>query len=124
MIRSGCRNPFQIGAASEKGIKDMDEMTFQQKMQDLMARIKELPASAENDANDATTAMSERRARIQTSVGELQESLDYLRLSVKYLVFDLEATRRENRYLRRMLEQNTRESQQRLDEESEDLGEE
>ena len=102
----------------------MDEMTFQQKMQDLMARIKELPASAENDANDATTAMSERRARIQTSVGELQESLDYLRLSVKYLVFDLEATRRENRYLRRMLEQNTRESQQRLDEESEDLGEE
>ena len=102
----------------------MDEMTFQQKMQDLMARIKELPVSAENDATDVTTAMSERRARIQTSVGELQESLDYLRLSVKYLVFDLEATRRENRYLRRMLEQNTRESQQRFDEESEDLGEE
>ena len=34
----------------------------------------------------------------------LEEALDYLRLQVKYLVFDLEATRRENTYLRRMLE--------------------
>jgi hypothetical protein len=37
-------------------------------------------------------------------VQNLTESLDYLRLSVKYLVFDLEATRRENKYLRDMLE--------------------
>ena len=36
---------------------------------------------------------------------DLQESLDYLRLSIKYLVFDLEATRRENSYLRKMLEE-------------------
>ena len=34
----------------------------------------------------------------------VEESLDYLRLQVKYLLFDLEATRRENRYLRQMLE--------------------
>ena len=39
---------------------------------------------------------------------KLQESLDYLRLSVKYLVFDLEATRRENAYLRRLVEQGNR----------------
>ena len=36
-----------------------------------------------------------------TSVGD---SLNQLRLQVKYLLFDLEATRRENRYLRQMLE--------------------
>jgi hypothetical protein len=30
--------------------------------------------------------------------------LDHLRLQIKYLLFDLEATRRENRYLRQMLE--------------------
>jgi hypothetical protein len=35
--------------------------------------------------------------------------LDWLRLSVKYLVFDLEATRRENQYLRQMLESNSEE---------------
>lgn len=34
----------------------------------------------------------------------VEESLDYLRLQVKYLLFDLEATRRENRYLRQMLD--------------------
>ena len=32
------------------------------------------------------------------------EALDQLALQLKYLVFDLEATRRENRYLRQMLE--------------------
>jgi len=32
------------------------------------------------------------------------QMLDLLRLQVKYLLFDLEATRRENRYLRQMLD--------------------
>ncbi|MCY2929963.1 MAG: hypothetical protein NTV86_10795 [Planctomycetota bacterium] len=36
------------------------------------------------------------------------ECLDRLRLQVKYLVFDLEATRRENRYLRMMLDSRNR----------------
>ena len=34
----------------------------------------------------------------------IENSLDVLRLQVKYLLFDLEATRRENRYLRQLLE--------------------
>lgn len=34
----------------------------------------------------------------------LEDLLDHLRLQTKYLMFDLEATRRENRYLRQMLE--------------------
>jgi hypothetical protein len=33
-----------------------------------------------------------------------EEALDNLRMQVRYLAFDLEATRRENRYLRRMIE--------------------
>lgn len=42
----------------------------------------------------------------QTGVGpnSVDDALDTLRLQVKYLVFDIEATRRENRYLRQMLE--------------------
>ena len=39
----------------------------------------------------------------QTDAG-IDDSLNQLRLQVKYLLFDLEATRRENRYLRQMLE--------------------
>lgn len=43
--------------------------------------------------------------RLQKSVDSLQESLDYLRVCIKYQLFDLEATRRENKYLRELLEE-------------------
>lgn len=101
----------------------MDELTFQQKMQELMSRIGEIPEATDLTLSD-TTPSEARRERIKTSVSELQESLDYLRLSVKYLVFDLEATRRENRYLRRMLDQSNRDAQRRFeDDNNEDRGE-
>ena len=38
----------------------------------------------------------------------IEQSLETLRLQMKYLVFDLEATRRENRYLRHMLDSRRR----------------
>ncbi len=37
-------------------------------------------------------------------IDAIQDSLEYLRISVKYILFDLEATRRENRYLREILD--------------------
>ena len=103
----------------------MDEMTFQQKMQELMARIGEIPDATELTQDNTSTSnpAETRRERIKASVSELQESLDYLRLSVKYLVFDLEATRRENRYLRRMLDQSNRDAQKRFEDDNEDRGE-
>ena len=50
------------------------------------------------EVEDAPSAVTELAG------ATLEEALDYLRLQVKYLVFDVEATRRENMYLRRMLE--------------------
>jgi hypothetical protein len=44
------------------------------------------------------------RQRFEKSLASLQESLDYLRICVKYLIFDLEATKRETEYLRKLLE--------------------
>ena len=44
------------------------------------------------------------KKRFENSVNKLQESLDYLRICIKYQLFDLEATRRENKYLRKLLE--------------------
>lgn len=87
----------------------MDEINFQEKMNQILERIRELPANQAPAANDAADTAAARRERVQSSVAELQDALDYLRLSVKYLVFDLEATRRENSYLRRMIEQSNRE---------------
>ena len=72
----------------------MDEQMFQQKFNELLNKIKQLPDEQRNRLEQLAEQSKERRSRIQGSLAELQESLDYLRLSVKYLVFDLEATRR------------------------------
>ena len=83
----------------------MDDQTFQTKFNELLDKIKLLPEDQRHRLEQLAEQSKERRGRIQGSLAELQESLDYLRLSVKYLVFDLEATRRENAYLRRLIEQ-------------------
>ena len=41
---------------------------------------------------------------VETSIAEMRDALDSLRLSVKYLAFDLDATRRENAMLRKQIE--------------------
>ena len=56
----------------------MDENTFQKKMAELIERIRELPGS---ESKGPKTKNSETPAgqELQSSLGELQESLDYLR---------------------------------------------
>ena len=85
----------------------MDEISFQQKMAEIMDRIRRLPGEAPEGQSP------DRREQVKSTVNELQDSLDFLRLSVKYLIFDLEATRRENAYLRKMVEQSNREAERR-----------
>lgn len=46
----------------------------------------------------------ENRKNLRESIASLQESLDVLRVHVKYQTFDLEATRREKEALRELLE--------------------
>lgn len=82
----------------------MNENEFQSKLSDLMTQLEALPAPAREQIERLAGETRERHARMKKTVGELQDSLDYLRLSVKYLVFDLEATRRENQYLRKLLD--------------------
>ena len=86
----------------------MDEQAFQTKLTELMNKIKQLPEEERPTLERLAEEARKRRTRIQASVHELQESLDYLRLTIKYLVFDLEATRRENAYLRKLVEQANR----------------
>ncbi len=83
----------------------MDEARFQQKLDELMKEIAVLPKAEREKLTEVAEQTKQRHARLQKTVHDLQESLDYLRLSIKYLVFDLEATRRENSYLRKLLEQ-------------------
>jgi predicted enzyme involved in methoxymalonyl-ACP biosynthesis len=82
----------------------MDEQSFQKKLAELMGEISTLPKSERDKLTELAEQTQQRHEKLKHTVGSLQESLNHLRLSIKYLVFDLEATRRENRYLRRMLE--------------------
>ncbi len=81
----------------------MNEQDFQTKLSHLLGEIQHLPEDEQAKLKELAEATQARHAKLRKTMGSLQESLDYLRLSVKYLVFDLEATRRENEYLRKML---------------------
>lgn len=83
----------------------MDEAKLEDKLNEL---VKEFGGMG-NPQYRKLTALAEKaqdnRNRLQKSVDNLQESLDYLRICIKYQIFDLEATRRENKYLRKLLEE-------------------
>ncbi len=83
----------------------MDEGKLGDKLNEL---VKEVSGMA--DPQHRKLAMMAKQAkdchkRLQKSVDSLQESLDYLRICIKYQLFDLEATHRENEYLRKLLEE-------------------
>lgn len=64
------------------------------------------PASVRNKSELAslTEKVRQNHEQLKESLDRLQNSLDNLRLVTKYRVFDLEATRRENARLRKLLE--------------------
>jgi predicted nucleic acid-binding Zn-ribbon protein len=87
----------------------MNENDFQVKLSELIGQIDQLPEN-ERDALQKLAAESKNRhEKVRKTIADLQDSIDYLRLSIKYLVFDLEATRRENAHLRKLLEERTSE---------------
>ena len=81
----------------------MDQRDFEEKLGELIGEIERLPMERREHLHKLVEETRERHQKIRATVRGLQDSLDYLRLSVKYLVFDLEATRRENEYLRKMI---------------------
>lgn len=83
----------------------MDEKEFQTRLAELMSEISTLPRGEREKLEALAKQTQDRHQKLRKTVTDLQESLDYLRLSIKYLMFDLEATRRENQYLRKMLDE-------------------
>lgn len=82
----------------------MDEYYFEGKINDLVEEMgghcnpqyKKLAALARKAHSN--------HKKLQEKIDSLQDSLDYLRICIKYQMFDLEATRRENEYLKKLLE--------------------
>lgn len=83
----------------------MNEETFQRKLTELIAEIGTLPAGERGKLELLAEQTRQRHRELKETVNSLQESIDFVRLSIKYLLFDLEATRRENTQLRKMLDE-------------------
>jgi len=83
----------------------MDEAAFQEQLSELLVEVQKYPELERKKLGELGGAASDKRKKLKSSIANLQNSLDYLRLSIKYLTFDLEATKRENRVLRRMFEE-------------------
>jgi hypothetical protein len=94
------------GDAQEEEGKQMNEETFQRKLSELIAEIATLPEGERDRLELLAEQTRERHRQLKETVTSLQESIDFVRLSIKYMLFDLEATRRENQQLRKLLEDN------------------
>ena len=88
----------------------MNERNIEERLCRLIEQLQALPVEHRERLEKLCEHDGSHRSMIEESVAKLQDSLDYLRLSVKYMVFDLEATRRENVYLRKLVEQIRRDS--------------
>lgn len=100
---------IRVGRAKARlpaaGGRKMDESTFQKKLAELVHEIGNIPEEDRVRLQTLAAETRQRHEKLKQTVSSLQDSIDYLRLSIKYLLFDLEATRRENGYLRKMLEE-------------------
>ena len=77
----------------------IDEAAVRKDLNDLIEAITSSPLAGK--ATSPAPGVYHSPPQADAAIGD---SLGQLRLQVKYLLFDLEATRRENRYLRQMLE--------------------
>ena len=82
----------------------MNEPNLEEKLNELVREFGGLDTLQHQKLATLAQEAKKSRERLAQSVSCLQESLDYLRICIKYQAFDLEATRRENRYLRKLLE--------------------
>ena len=84
----------------------MDEIKLEDKLNELVREFGEVIDPQHSKLTKLAEQAQADHAKLEKSISSLQELLDYLRVCIKYQVFDLEATRRENEYLRKLLEEN------------------
>lgn len=86
----------------------MKNSNIERRLKELVAEFGASPSPKYTKLAELAKQAQDSHKKLQKSVDSLQESLDYLRVCIKYQLFDLEATRRENKYLRKLLEDRTK----------------
>ena len=95
-----------FGEHNNSGVMKMDDVNFREKLFELLKDIDGVTAPEKSKVIQLAKKTRQSQDLLQQKLGNLQQSLDSLRLGLKYLVFDLEATRRENQDLRKRLNEN------------------
>ena len=73
----------------------MDKQSIDEKLQELISQISGLPKDQQEKLKLLAEGTQRRQKQIQDDIQEAKDSLDDMTLQCKYLVFDLEATKRE-----------------------------
>lgn len=81
----------------------LDDQQYRAALLELLERIDTLPREHRTMLAGLVDETRARHDRLRETVARLQETLDTLRVSMKYLIFDVEATRRENEHLRKLI---------------------
>jgi len=76
---------------------------IQEKIKELISQIQVMPEPQRSRLMDLARETQDRHVQLKKTFSQLHEGIDSLRLHIKYLLFDLEATRRENAQLRELL---------------------
>ena len=82
----------------------MHEWIFENQNGDTKEADKSASQRKKTELDSLAERVKNNHRQLKESLERLQSSLDNLRLVTKYRVFDLEATRRENARLKKLLE--------------------
>ena len=74
----------------------MKKSVFEENVSKIIDRIKEMPKDQQEPLFKLVQETRERYDQVQESADGAKNALDDLRLMLKYVLFDAEATRREN----------------------------
>lgn len=89
----------------------MKEAVIREKLLELVDSISNASTNEDNHSQAEGLYVSDK-------ADDLQDVIDQLRMHIKYMMFDLEASRRESRYLRQMLEMRPPQARRKDDKDS------
>jgi TolA-binding protein len=81
-----------------------NENKIEKELRELVRQFGGEPSEKKQKLMKIASQASKNQKQLQQSLDRLQESIDYLRVCIKYQLFDLEATKRENKYLKKLLQ--------------------
>jgi hypothetical protein len=80
------------------------EEKFERRLEELLDEIGNYPNALLQRPNEPENTPLKNLHQTEKALSSIQESVEDMRICVKYLLFDLDATRRENLYFKKLLD--------------------